>query len=185
MTTAHQLQLASPLIAKAFTDAYSTAVIPFTTPHTWANVKWSKILINGLHTEVTNSRGAYTSNECHSALASENPSYSPLIIAQKPSWVKPPSTFTISSSSSLIMAFKDPNSIKARALLGAKHLYAFSTCATLRKWKPHPTQPTPPTPDTDDTEIVAAPSHLPFQFLSSPFGLVPAAKKPVTQQTAA
>jgi hypothetical protein len=139
MTTAQQLQIASPLIAKAFTDAFSTAAAPITTPHTRANVKWSKILINGLPTGVTNSRGAYTPDECHTALVSENPSYTPLIIAQKPSWVKPPSTFTTGSSSSLVVAFEDLDGTKARTLLGAKHLYAFGTCATLRKWKQRPT----------------------------------------------
>ncbi|KAF8484257.1 hypothetical protein F5888DRAFT_1812166 [Russula emetica] len=125
--TSQQLQIASPLITKAFMDAYSTTVTPFTPPHTRANVKWSKILINGLPTGVTDSRGAFTPDKCHTALASENPSYSPLIIAQKPSWVKPPHSFTAGSSSSLVMAFKDPDGSKARALLGAKHLYAFST----------------------------------------------------------
>jgi hypothetical protein len=104
MTTAHQLQIASPFITKAFMDAYSTAVTSFTAPHTWANVKWSKILINRLPTGATNSRGAYAPDECHAALTSENHSYSPLIIAQKPSWVKPPSTFTTGSSLSLLMA---------------------------------------------------------------------------------
>jgi hypothetical protein len=73
MTIVQQLQLTSPIIVKAFTDAYSNAVTPFSAPQTWANVEWSKILINGLPTGVNNSRGAYTPEECHTALALENP----------------------------------------------------------------------------------------------------------------
>ncbi|KAF8495262.1 hypothetical protein F5888DRAFT_1635742 [Russula emetica] len=188
MTTAQQLQIASPLITKAFTDAFSTTVTPFTPPHTRANVKWSKIPINGLPTGVTDSRGAFTPDECHTALASENPSYSPLIIAQKPSWVKPPQSFTAGSSSSLVMAFEDPDESKARALLGAKHLYAFGTRATLRKWKQRPTHPTPSPPQTsedsdnnDDTEIAVAPSQLPPTFTPSgpSTSSTPAAPKPM------
>jgi hypothetical protein len=182
LTTAQQLRLASPIIAKAFTNAYSTTVIPFASPHTRANAKWSKILINGLPTGVTDSRGTYTPDECYTALASENPSYTPLIIAQKPLWVKPSHSFTPGSSSSLVMAFKDLDGTIARVLLGAKHLYAFSTHATFRKWKQRPTQPIPPTPKSDDTKIVVAPSQLPTSFISS--SSVPAESRPVTRPTA-
>jgi hypothetical protein len=176
-----QLQLATPIITKAFTDAYSNAETPFSAPLTRANVKWSKILINGLPTGVSNSRAAYSPDECHTALASENPSYSPLIIAQKPSWVKPPHSFTPGSSSSLVVAFEDPDGTKARMLLGAKHLYAFGTRATLRKWKQRPTPPTPPSPSTTNTtEIVVAPAQQPSPFTFS--GPVSAAK-PATRRS--
>jgi hypothetical protein len=182
-TSEQQLQLATTIITKAFTDAYSNTETPFSTPPTRANVKWSKILINGLPTGVSNSRAAYSPDECHTALASENPSYSPLIIAQKPSWVKPPHSFTPGSSLSLVVAFEDPDGTKARALLGAKHLYAFGTCATLRKWKQRSTPPTPSSPSTTNTtEIVVAPSQLPTPFTLS--GPVSAAKPPVTRRTA-
>jgi hypothetical protein len=146
-------------------------------------VKWSKILINGLPTGVTDSRGAYTPDECHTTLVSENPSYAPLIIAQKPNWVKPPLSLKPGSSSSLVMAFEDPDGSKARALLGAKHLYAFGTRATLRKWKQRATKPTPPSPIPDDTEIVTAPSQLPHSFLFP--APTPADNQPVTRPTAA
>jgi hypothetical protein len=53
-TTAHQLQLASPSIAQAFSAAFSSDVTPIASPHTQANVKWSKILINSLPTGVSN-----------------------------------------------------------------------------------------------------------------------------------
>jgi len=47
--TLHHLQMAAATIAQAFTASYSAAVNPFPPP-TRANVKWSKILINGLPT---------------------------------------------------------------------------------------------------------------------------------------
>ncbi|KAI0270912.1 hypothetical protein BGY98DRAFT_1100551 [Russula aff. rugulosa BPL654] len=147
--------LTSPLISKAFNDAYSGTVTPFTPPHTRANVKWSKILINGLPTGVSDSRGAFTPDECNSALASENPSYAPLIIAQKPSWVKPPHSLTAGLSSSLIVAFEDPDGSKARTLLGAKYLYAFDIL------------------------------KLPFSFDDPPADSVPAMTKPITRRQAA
>ncbi|KAF8488156.1 hypothetical protein F5888DRAFT_1754645 [Russula emetica] len=165
LTTAQQLQLASPIITSDFKEAFSASVPP---PH------------------FTDSRGAYTPDECHAALASENPSYIPLIIAHKPSWVKPPSQYTAGSSSSLVMAFEDLDGTKARMLLGAKHLYAFGTRATLRKWKQRPTQPSPPSPppdntdDDDNTKITIAPSQLPPTFTpSGPGASTLAAPKPM------
>ena len=141
-----------------------------------------QILINGLPTGASDTQGAYTPDECHLALIAENPSYAPLIVAQKPNWVKPPLSYTPSSSSSLVMAFEDPDSNIARVLLEAKHLYAFGTYATLRKWKQHPTPPTPSSPASDDTEteIVTffSSTSLPFSF--SPSSPVPAAVKPFT-----
>jgi hypothetical protein len=81
------------------------------------------------------------------------------------------------------MAFEDPDGTIARALLGAKHLYAFGTRAMLRKWKQRPTQPIPPTPKSDDTEIVASPSSSTTSFIFS--GSVPAVSRPVTRPVAA
>jgi hypothetical protein len=138
MTTVQQLQLASPLIFKAFNDAYSGTVTPFTPPHTRASIKWSKILINGLPTGVSDSKGAFTPDECNSALATENPLYAPLIIAK--TLMGQASPF---SHCWLVIiprcAFEDLNGSKARTLLGAKYLYAFGTRALLRKWKQRPT----------------------------------------------
>ena len=185
MTMAHQLQLTSPIIAKALTEAYSSTVNPIITPHTRANVKWSKILINGLPTGVTDSRDAYTPDECHAALAAENPSYSSLIIAQKPSWVKPPHDFTPGSSFSLVMAFEDLDGSKARALLGAKHLYAFGTRATLRKWKQRSTPPSPPSPTPSSPENTVDTPHPPLAFSFDPPTNAPAANKPITRRSAA
>jgi hypothetical protein len=47
---------------------------------------------------------------------------------QKPSWVH-------TSSSSLVVAFEDPDGMRLKSLLVAWHLFAFGTRATIRKWK--------------------------------------------------
>ena len=58
---------------------------PFTQPR--ANIKWSKITINGVPTGASPTRTPYTPEECHTALAAINPTYATLQITQKPSWV--------------------------------------------------------------------------------------------------
>ena len=126
-------------------------------------------------------RGAYTPDECQATLTFENPSYSPLIIAQAPNWVKPTSLYTHGSSLSLVVAFEDPNGTKARALLGVKHLYAFGTCATLWKWKQCPTPSNNSPSHLEDPIIITAPLQLPPTFLP---GQVPAATRPFTRQVA-
>jgi hypothetical protein len=54
---------------------------------------------------------------------------------QKPSWVKPPSSYKADSTSSLVVAFKDPDGERLKSLLVAWHLYAHGTRATVKKWK--------------------------------------------------
>ncbi|KAI0244954.1 hypothetical protein BJV78DRAFT_1290029 [Lactifluus subvellereus] len=114
-------------------------------PHTSlpirANVKWSKILINGVPTGVTEGRGAKTPEECHAALLLENPSYTTLQVTQKPSWVCPPSTYTIGSASSLVVAFEDLDGSKSRALLTSQQLYIFGVRAKVKRWKKTPPKP--------------------------------------------
>jgi hypothetical protein len=105
--TLHQLQLAVLTIMQTFANAYSVAVNP-TPPPTRANIRWSKMLINGLPTRVSNTRATFTPKECHQSLTANNPSYSILPITQKPSWVHPPSSYKANSSSSLVVAFEDP-----------------------------------------------------------------------------
>ena len=101
-----------------------------------ANVKWSKILINRVPTGVsTDSSTAYSREKCHEALVNNNPAYAPLLVTQQPSWVHAPTSYKDGSSSSLVVAFEDPDGSKAKALLATKYLYAFGTRATVRKWK--------------------------------------------------
>jgi len=48
---------------------------PMTSLTSWANVKWSKLLINGVPTGVDKETPAHSSVECQHALALDNPSY--------------------------------------------------------------------------------------------------------------
>ena len=106
---------------------------PFTQPR--ANTKWSKISINGVPTGASPTRTPYTPEECHAALAAINPTYASLQITQKPSWVRPPSSYSHGSASSLSVAFEDPDGTKMKALLAERYLYAFGNRATVQKWK--------------------------------------------------
>ena len=54
---------------------------------------------------------------------------------QKPSWVRPPSSYKQDAVSSLSVAFEDPDGTKSKALLAEQHLYIFGTRATVKKWK--------------------------------------------------
>ena len=59
-----QLQLAANTIVQAFTDSYSAAVNPPPLP-TWANIRWSKLLINGLPIGTSDTQGPFTPEKCH------------------------------------------------------------------------------------------------------------------------
>jgi hypothetical protein len=83
------------------------------------------------------------------------------------------------------VAFEDPDGSKARTLLGAKYLYAFDTCALLRKWKQCPTQPTPSTPTFGNYGIDIDILKSPFSFDDPPADSVPAMTKPITWRQAA
>ena len=157
------LQLAAPSISQAFANAYTTAVNPIPPP-TRANVKWSKLLINGLPTGASDTRGAFTPEECHKSLAANNPMYTSLLITQKPSWVRPPTSYQAGTSSSLVVAFEDPDGENLKSLLAVRYLYALGTRATVKKWKQrtHSRKQTSKnnTPDESDKEdIVETPSR--------------------------
>ena len=130
----YHLQLAAPTISQVFTNAYTTAVNPIP-PSIQANVRWFKLLINGLPIGASDTRDVYTPKECHKSLAVNNPLYSSLLITQKPSWVRPPNSYQAGSSSSLVVTFKDPDGEALRSLLTARYLYALGTRATIKKWK--------------------------------------------------
>ncbi len=144
----NQLQLAANTIAQAFTNSYAAAVNP-PPPPTWANVKWSKLLINGLPTGMSNTWGPFTPEECHQSLAANNPTYATIIVTQKPFWVCSPSSYIAGSSSSLIVAFEDLDGTKLKSLLVAQHLFAFGTRATIRKWKQRITKCKSPSNNND------------------------------------
>jgi hypothetical protein len=148
MTTAQQLRDCTDILALALAEDQSGPDDdPLPPPHTRPNVKWSKILINGTPTGVLPDRAnAYSADECHEALSSENPTYASLLVTQKPSWVRPPSQYTASSSSSLVAAFEDPDGTVIKTLLTEKHLYAFGARVTVKRWKQRPPKPKTPLP---------------------------------------
>jgi len=49
--------------------------------------------------------------------------------------VRTPSSYKADSSSSLIVAFENPDGKKLKSLLAVRHLFAFSMWATVKKWK--------------------------------------------------
>ncbi|KAF8258785.1 hypothetical protein EI94DRAFT_1707676 [Lactarius quietus] len=103
-------------------------------------------------TGVSPESGARTPDECHAALALDNPSYASLNITCKPSWVQDPHSYSEGAISSLIVAFEDPDGSLACGLLAKKVLYVFGHCATLRKWKQRPTPASPHPELADNTQ---------------------------------
>src|SRR5712691_11186691 len=103
-----------------------------------ANVKWGKVLVNGVPLQAPGSApGVASSVVCHASLTDHNPSYAALKITQMPSWVRAPATYSTSgkTKSSLVVAFEDPDGSVARSLLQAKSLFIFGAQAKVRKWK--------------------------------------------------
>jgi hypothetical protein len=72
--SAQLLQSASHIIADTLATAFSTPTTTVPLPSTRANIKWSKILINGLPTGVFRRTGPYSPNKCQAELVLENPS---------------------------------------------------------------------------------------------------------------
>src|SRR5712672_2838610 len=106
-----------------------------TTPKARANIKWSKILINGVPTGKSQSWEPFNPDECHQALLENNPAYASLTVTQKPSWVKAPSSYLVNTASSLTVAFEDPDGTKLKSIIEGRHLYAFGTRLNTKKWK--------------------------------------------------
>ena len=100
-----------------------------------ANVKWSKVLINGVPTGGPDSAKVYSPDTCHASLLANNPSYAALTIMQKPSWVFPPTSYKPNSISSLSVAFEDPDGSKLKTILAERYLYACGMRASVKKWK--------------------------------------------------
>jgi hypothetical protein len=154
LNTAQQLQDSTEILSRALAeDQFVPDGAPLPFPPTRPNIKWSKVLINGIPTGVQASRDqAYNPEECHEALVNENPAYAALLVTQKPSWVRPPHLYTVGSSSSLVVAFEDPDGNKAKTLISDRHLYAFGIRASVKRWKQRPPNyrlpPPPPTAET-------------------------------------
>ena len=135
--TPHSLQLAAPHISNILcTSLPLSSSTPLPQPR--ANIKWSKILLNGVPTRASNDSGSVgpaSSDLCHTILVQINPSYTSLTITQKPSWVCPPFFYSSNSVSSLFFAFEDPDGTKLKSLLAEHYLYSFGHRAQVKKWK--------------------------------------------------
>ena len=149
-TSQSQLDSISPQItnyvAKLLSDIGKTPPSPITTR---ANVKWSKILINSVPVGISKTRGPWTPEENHCSLAAHNPAYTSLTITQQPNWVRPPTTLTSGTRSSLVMAFEDPDGSARRTLLASKYLYIHGNRARVSRWKETPRPPTNPLTPTN------------------------------------
>ena len=134
--TPHSLQLAAPHISTLLSKAIKLpSDIPISQPR--PNVKWSKILLNGVPTGAFKNHPPFSPDRLHQELAANNPSYASLTITQKPSWVQPPSSYLPGTVSSLSVAFEDPDGSKLKMLLVERYLYTFGNRATIMKWKYH------------------------------------------------
>ena len=103
------------------------------------NVRWGKVLVNGVPTGVTdNSSAAHSPSVCLQDLLENNPSLRPLKVTQLPSWVRAPRLFQPGSSSSLVFAFEDPDGTIAPSLIAARHLFCFGACIMVRRWRQPP-----------------------------------------------
>ena len=155
-TSQAQLNNATPaiktIIGQLYNDVYQSIPENITAR---ANVKWSKVLINSVPVGITDSRGPWTPDECHRALEAHNPSYAFLKVTQKPTWVRPPSTYQSGNRSSLVVAFEDPDGSVKQAILSNRQLYLLGVRAKVSRWKQAPhTSPTPPIPNAPMAESV-------------------------------
>ena len=89
------------------------------------NVRWGKVLINGVPTGTTEGSPAHSPSVCLQDLLENNPSLRPLKVTQLPSWVWAPHLFQPGSSSSLVFAFEDPDNTIASSLITTRHLFCF------------------------------------------------------------
>ncbi|KAI9439504.1 hypothetical protein H4582DRAFT_1941203 [Lactarius indigo] len=129
-TTAQQLLKLDTQIQSIISDFLSSPL-----PLLTVNSKWSKILINNVPTGVTTNSGPASPHDCHLSLLTHNPVYATLMVTQKPSWVRPPSSLTPHSHSSLVMAFEDPTGAVLQQLIKNKSLHIFGTEAPVKAWK--------------------------------------------------
>jgi hypothetical protein len=183
-TTSHQLQALTPDIESLVIE-YLSVFTPNPTITSRPNVKWAKLLINGVPTGVKQDRGAYTPNECHNALNSHNPIYANLRITQKPSWVRSPSSLTTGTSSSLSIAFEDPDGSQLKSLLSIHQLYLFGARAKVRRWKtalpqartPQPSNPPSQAPLSRLEHLALPPLDLDDDIMEDPPTSAPSPRK--------
>ncbi|KAI9436617.1 hypothetical protein H4582DRAFT_2078240 [Lactarius indigo] len=136
-TTAHHLTSSSHLISDSLATFLSADSSPLPVLAR-ENCKWSRLLVNGIPTGASPTRGPYTPPELHAALLADNPACRGLRFTQPPSWVRAPSTYQPGSVSSLVLTFEDPSGDSLRSLLADKVLFAFGHIGELKRWKAKP-----------------------------------------------
>ncbi|KAH9015359.1 hypothetical protein EDB84DRAFT_1443492 [Lactarius hengduanensis] len=136
-TTAHHLTSASHLISESLVTFLSADHSPLPV-QTRDNCKWARLLVNGIPTGASPTRGPYSPSELHAALLADNPAYRGLRLTQPPSWVRAPASYTPGSVSSLVLTFEDPLGDSLRSLLAGRTLFAFGHSGELRRWKAKP-----------------------------------------------
>ena len=103
------------------------------------NVRWGKVLINGVPTGVTDDSSAtHSPSACLQDLLKNNPSLCPLKVTQLPSWVWALCLFQPGLLSSLVFVFEDPDGTLAPSLIAARHLFCFGARITVRRWQQPP-----------------------------------------------
>ncbi|KAH9020896.1 hypothetical protein EDB85DRAFT_2152744 [Lactarius pseudohatsudake] len=136
-TTAHHLTSASHLISDSLATFLSSDHSPLPVL-TRDNCKWARLLVNGIPTGASPTRGPFSPSELHAALLADNPAYRGLRLTQPPSWVRAPSSYAHGSISSLVLTFEDPSGDSLRSLLAGRTLFAFGHSGELKRWKAKP-----------------------------------------------
>ncbi|KAH8979920.1 hypothetical protein EDB86DRAFT_2835628 [Lactarius hatsudake] len=136
-TTAHHLTAASHLISDCLATFLSADNSPLPV-QARENCKWARLMINGIPTGASLTRGPYTPSELHAALLADNPTYRKLRLTQPPSWVRAPTSYRPGSISSIVVTFEDPSGDSLHALLAERTLFAFGHSGELKRWKAKP-----------------------------------------------
>ena len=135
-TSRDQLSAASHLLTSAVATSLPDASARVSSR---LNVRWGKVLINGVPTGVMDdSPAAHSPSVCLQDLLENNPSLRPLKVTQLPSWVRALCLFQPGSSSSLVFAFEDPDGSIAPSLIAARHLFCFGAHVMVRRWRQPP-----------------------------------------------
>ncbi|KAH9175829.1 hypothetical protein EDB89DRAFT_1903644 [Lactarius sanguifluus] len=136
-TTAHHLTSSSHLISDSLATYLSTDQSPLPV-QARENCKWARLLINGIPTGVSLTRGPYSPSELTAALHADNPVCRGLRMTLPPSWVRAPSLYTPGSTLSVVLTFKDPSGDSLQSLLAERTLFAFGHSGELKCWKAKP-----------------------------------------------
>ncbi|KAH8993540.1 hypothetical protein EDB86DRAFT_3171222 [Lactarius hatsudake] len=136
-TMVHHLTSVSHLISDSLATFLSADNSPLPV-QTRENCKWACLMINGIPTGASLTRGPYAPSELHAALLVDNPAYRKLRLTQPPSWVRAPSSYGPGSVSSVVVAFEDPSGDSLRALMAEQTLFAFGHSGELKRWKAKP-----------------------------------------------